>query len=159
MFVAISSALTWNLIVICLVWITGIIIVQIIKLSLLKSLNAAAESENSPEDSSISDKILAQRVRVKQTARIFSAIITATAIVTLLVFALFMNNSRVKPESEVEKIQQAPLPEDFKPQTTKEIEQSNKQAVTEKSEELQQKATEANTKAINDGINIFKKAK
>jgi mannitol-specific phosphotransferase system IIBC component len=159
MFAEITSPLTWNLIVICLVWITGIIIVQIIKLSLLKSLNAAAESENSPEDSSISDKILAQKVRVKQGARIFSAIITATTIVTLLVFALFMNSSRVKPESEVQKIEQAPLPENFKPQTAKEIEQSNKQVVTEKSAELQKKATEANTKAMNDGINIFKKAK
>lgn len=156
MFAEITSLLTWNLIVISLVWVIGIIIVQISKLSLLKSLDAAADGNSSE---STTEKIIAQKIKVRQVARIFTIAITAITVVALLVFVLFMNNSRVKPASEVKKIEQAPLPADFTPMTEVEIKQSNKTAVTEKSAELQKKATEANSKAMNDGINIFKKAK
>lgn len=159
MIAAISSTLTWNLIVICLVWITGIIIIQVIKFSLLKSLNTVADGNDPENADTITAKMLAQRVRVKQGAKIFNIAITAAAAITLLVFLLFMNNNRVKPGNEVKKIEQAPLPEKFKQMTPEEIKQSNEQAVTAKTVELQKKATEENTKAMDDGINIFKKAK
>ncbi len=156
MFAETISPLMWNLIVISLIWIIGIIIVQISKVSLLKSLDAAADNNNA---ASVTDKIVAQKNRVKQSARIFTIVITAISTVTLLIFVTFMNNSRVKLESEINKIEQAPLPKSFKAQTAKEIEQLNRTAVTEKSIELREKAIRENNKAMNDGIDIFKKAK
>jgi len=155
----ISAALTWNLIVICLVWITGIIIIQLIKFALLRSMNVIATDNAAKNSATPEAKIVDQRIKVKQGAKIFSSAITAATVIALLVFALFMNNNKVKPASDVNKIEQAPLPKNFSPMTTKAIKQANAQAVTEKSKALQQKAIKENSNAMNDGINIFKKAK
>jgi hypothetical protein len=159
MIAAISTALTWNLIVICLVWLTGIIIIQLIKFALLNSIKVMTTDKTAENNTALTAKIANQRIKVKQGAKIFSSLITVAAVITLLVFALFMNNNKVKPTSETNKIKQAPLPKNFTPMTTTEIKQTNVQAVTQKSKILQQKATQANTNAMNDGINIFKKAK
>ena len=159
MIAAISSTLTWNLIVICLVWITGIIIIQLIKFTILSSIKVMTTDKTAENNTTLTAKIANQRIKVKQGAKIFSSLITVAAVITLLVFALFMNNNKVKPASETNKIKQAPLPKNFTPMTTTEIQQTNVQAVTQKSKTLQQKATQANTNAMNDGVNIFKKAK
>lgn len=156
---ALSSSLTWNLIVICLVGITAIIIIQIVKYALLRSLNTAAESNSPSSSNKITTKILDQKIKVKQVAKILCSITTAATVITLLVFILFMNNSKVKKVSEVDKIKQAPLPKNFKPMSNKAIKAINEKVSTAKSIKLQKQATEENTKAMNNAIDIFKKSK
>ena len=143
------SPLAGSLIAIVLVWITALIIGQIVKVSILKSLESEEEKEKNVERIS----------NIKKGFKVYNIAVSAISAVAFLIFALFLNNLGAKDESRLDKIQQAPLPEDFQTPTKAEIDKSNEKSVSEKSEEVREKATKDNTKAMNDAIDIFKKAK
>jgi hypothetical protein len=143
-----SSTLLGNLGVIVLVWIAALIIGQIVKAAMLKSLAKAGEKAQSAAES-----------RVRKGVTIFNVAVTALAAITLLIFVLFMNNARVKAPDQVDKIRQAPLPENFQEPTQEDIATSNEAATKKKSEEARQKASEDNTKAMDESIELFRKTK
>ena len=142
-----SSTLLGNMGVIVLVWFTVLCIAQIVKVAAVKSLAKAGEKAQAAAES-----------RVRKGVAIFCIVATALAAIALLVFALFLNNASVKDPEQVDRIQQAPLPEDFKPPTKEDIAKSNEEAVTEKADQVRKEATEDNTKAMNESIEMFRKA-
>ena len=154
------SPLVGSLIVIVLVWITALIIGLIAKVSVLKSLGSAGK-ETKTGDTPDADlqKTVDRRIKIRKGFKIYNIAVSAIAAVSFLIFVLFMNNLGAKSEADTAKIDTAPLPENFQPPTEKEIEKSNEQAVTNKADEVKQEAIEDNTKAMNEAINTFKKAK
>jgi uncharacterized membrane protein len=143
-----SSTLLGNLGVIILVWIAALVIAQVVKLAMLKSLAKAGEKARAAAEG-----------RVRKGVTIFSVAATAVAAITLLIFLLFMNNARVKAPDQVDKIRQAPLPENFQAPSKEDVAKSNEAAETKKSEEARKEATEDNTKAMDESIELFRKTK
>jgi hypothetical protein len=72
---------------------------------------------------------------------------------------LFINTGNQNSISETVKIPTAALPTDFKPPTKQEIKVSNEKAVHEKSEEIQERASDENNDAMKKGIKLFQSAK
>lgn len=154
------STLAGSIIVIVLVWLTALIVGQIAKFSVLKSLDKIADDENKTDtaDASVEDTVN-RRIKVKKGFAVYNIAISAITAVAILFFALFMNNLAAKDEAELDKIKPAPLPAKFEAPSKTTIEKSNEEAVTEKAEQVKNDAAEANTKAMNEAINTFRNAK
>ena len=155
MFGGTLSPLTENLIVISLVGVTALIGIGIARFALLKSAKAVAETETGVNDSSEEKRIK----KISAVAKILSYAVVAATLITLLVFALFVNTGNQSAPSEAVKIPTAPLPPDFKPPTDEEIRESNETAVNRKSAEVAKQAMRENDEAMKKGVELFKKAK
>lgn len=157
MFAVVSSYLGWNLIVIATSWLAAIIIAQIIKYALFKisALKQDVASEIVDNGSGESS----YRVAISRRVAIFNIAVTAAALIMMVIFIIFMNNSQADSSSDRATIHSAALPADFKPMTPKEIDQVNKEAVTAKSEAVQREASQANKKAMDEAVKLFRQAR
>jgi len=91
--------------------------------------------------------------------KVVNVIIIIATLITLVVFVFFMENGSNSKASPMPLIKQAPLPENFKAPSKREIEKINEQATQDKSNEVKEEASEANNRAMDEGINVFKKSK
>lgn len=148
------SPLGNNLIIISLVGFTALVIVQIMRAAILRSLVSLMEVAGSDVN-----LLEIKKKRVKALMKIVTLIVTIATLITLVVFLFFMGNGSNNEASTKPLIKQAPLPKDFKAPSKIEIEKVNEQATQDKSNEVNEEASEANNRAMDEGINIFKKSK
>ena len=147
------SPLTENLIVISLLGVTALIILGILRFALLKSVDAAAEAEVDEEESATANR----KKKVTATMKILNFAVIAITLITLLIFALFINTGNQNAVTDAVNIPTAPLPANFQPPTKKEIVDSNAESASKKSAEIEKKATAENDAAMKKGIKLFKK--
>ena len=150
-----SSYLGWNLTVIVLVWLTAVIIGQIIKYALLQAV-ATKDAINLNSESVDKSVITAQ---IERKIQLFNIAVSATAIITLVIFILFMNHSQAKKTGEITRISPAPLPENFVPPSKEQIKRINQKVTTVKSEKMRQQAVKMNNKAMQDAAKLFNNTK
>jgi hypothetical protein len=149
------SPLTENLIVISMVGAVSLMVIGILRVALLKSADAIAESESETGESKVENR----KKKISAVMKILTLAVIAATCVTLLIFAFFINTGNQNKVSDSVKIPTAPLPADFKPPTKKEIAESNEKAVNRKSAEVDKKAVEENDKAMKNAVELFKKVK
>ena len=141
MFTEIVGSIGTPIITIVLVWVATIAISQIIKISTIKSLRQI--NPDIPVD------------HIHKAHKVAHIIATAIAMITAIVFVVFMSNWNAKSDAQTEKIQQVPLPENFKEATKEEILVSNHRSVSTKPVTLKREAKEDNDKAMEEASKLF----
>ena len=154
MFGATLSPLTENLIVLSTLAVTALIIIVILRFALLKSVDAAAEADEQSGES-----IEKRKKKISAVMKILTFTVLAATLILILIFSFFINTGNQNTVAEAVRIPTAPLPKNFKPPTKKEITESNDEAATRKTEEVEKKAAAENDKAMEKGIELFRKAK
>lgn len=152
----ISPLASSGIISVLLLWLIMLIIGQMVKIILLKSVDSNS-AETKGEDDFRTGKIDEKKGLIRKWSRIFSLALTLAAFASIVVFLFFMNNPDVKQaDKKGDTIKTAPLPENFRAPSDKEIAESNNQAVSADVEKMKEEAVKANNQAINEAKKIFK---
>ena len=84
------SPLTENLIVISMVGAVSLMVIGILRVALLKSADAIAESESETGESKVENR----KKKISAVMKILTLAVIAATCVTLLIFAFFINKTR-----------------------------------------------------------------
>jgi hypothetical protein len=157
MMTEVISSLGGPVITIFLIWITCFMVSKIAELSIIRASRVVVD-EIPKDDNELGEaerSFKTYKSAVNAGFRIFHIGITAAALIAVIVFAGFMSNWAAKSHSQMDKIEQAPLPEGFKSATAEEIAVSNEEAGSEKGVAKRKEATEDNNKAMDEASKLF----
>jgi nitrogen fixation/metabolism regulation signal transduction histidine kinase len=127
-------------------WVVAMILIAVVKYYVLKSMNLLELGEN------------AERKAIEKVAGMWRIVATCTAIVVALLFVFLIFNPTERPPEEIQTIPEALVDETYVPPTEEEISKSNEERLKAQHEPREKEAEEDNTKAMNDAINLFRKA-
>jgi len=146
-----------SIVAIVLLWFTSMIIVYFIKIALLKSLRLVTEGEG--QDVDTDKKVLLKKNRICVYSKLLHIALTLLAIIAIMFFVFFMNTPNAEQKKNIQTIHQAPLPQNFHSPSQEEIKKSNQKSIAGSLEKVKVNAQDANAKAMNDSIKLFKNTK
>ncbi len=131
-----------HIITIALLWVAAIVIIQLIRISVLKGMKGLDE---------------ARLERAKKIFKLLSLVITVVAASVILLVALFLSNPNERVYEDMRKITPAKSDPDFIPPTKTEIDEQNREAVEEPHREKADQAVRENREAMDNAMELFDK--
>lgn len=157
MFTEVLSSIGNPLIVTGMVWVSLIIMGQVAKMGFLNGAKVVVDNvENDKARLKAEKTYESAKKKINAGFKIFNIALTTVTIVFVVIFVVFLSNWGAKSEYQTDKIEQAPLPENFTATTEEAIVVSNEEAVTIKSTKNEKEATEANNNAMTEAAKLFK---
>ena len=140
-----------HLITVFLIWNTALIISFIAKKNIMKGIYAMAEEGKTEKE------IKERKNMASKIFTIINLIIHIIALISAIIFLLFVYNPMEREAEEISSIKEATVDETFVEPTREEIKKSNKKIIEEKHKEKEIEAREDNTRAMNESIELFRK--